>query len=48
MYRFFYVRDFAKMREIKGEYSVEILPFFLKKNHQVSKKETLFFVTFGL
>jgi hypothetical protein len=47
---FFYVRDFAKMREIKGEYSLEILPFFLEKDHQVSKKEkekeTFFFVTF--
>jgi hypothetical protein len=45
IHRFFYVRDFAKMREINGEYSVEILPFFLEKNHQVSKKEkeTFFF-----
>jgi hypothetical protein len=52
MDRFFYVRDFAKMREIKGEYSVEILPFFLGKSHQISKKEkekeTIFSSHFGL
>jgi hypothetical protein len=47
MHRFFYVRDFAKMREIKrGIFCGNFANFFLEKNRAVSpekKKKKLFF-----
>jgi hypothetical protein len=50
MHRFFYVRNFAKMREIKrGIFCGNIAHFFWKKIAQIppqKKKKTFFFVTF--